>query len=79
MERENHFCKDEIAHRLQLPMERIDILIDECLMPVDTEENFVAWGLENFDRLWEEMKAYGPIAQMEANAPVSFSQPSGGN
>ena len=78
MERENHFSKDEIAHRLQLPLERIDLLIEECRMPTDNEDEFVQWGVQNFDRLWEEIKLYGPIARMESNAPA-FASPIAGS
>jgi len=79
MERETYFGKDEIARRLQLPMERIDLLVADCGMPTTDEDEFVEWGLQHFDRLWEEMRLYGPIAQMEANAPVSASPLAGGN
>ena len=79
MERENYFGKNEIAYRLQLPLERIEVLMNECGMLINEEEAFVEWGLNNFDRLWEEMKLYGPIAEMEANYPAASVQPSGGS
>lgn len=63
MDRVIVFGKEEIARRLQLPMERIDLLIEECEMPTDDEEKFVEWGLQHFDRLWEEIKNFGPIAR----------------
>lgn len=73
------FGKDEISRRLQLPMDCIDMLVEEHSMPTDDEEEFVEWGLEHFDILWQEMKVHGPIAQMETNSPVASSQPSDGN
>ena len=79
MEREVVFAKDEIVRRLQLPVERIDILIEECGMPTDDEEKYAAWFADNSDRILEELEKFGPIAREEASHLVFVSQPSDGN
>jgi hypothetical protein len=72
------FGKEEIAHRLQIPMERIEILISECGMPINDEYEFVEWGLQHFDRLWDEMRNFGPIAR-EVISHDGVSRPSDDN
>lgn len=82
MERDKYvFGKEEIMRRLQIPMERIDLLVKECGMPVADEDAFITWGTQNFARLWDEMEHYGPIARWEASVsvPVSASHAVGGS
>lgn len=59
---------DEIANRWQLPVDRIKYFITDCDMNPAVPEK---WGVKNWDFLTQEMKKFGPIAQMEANAPAS--------